>query len=674
MAKTIKYILTVDSKGAVKSVRTADGEMRKLEKQVDDVGKAGKRMGRVFEVAMGNLAANAVAGLTRAVGNLARNGFRLLSRSVQLRGIQQIAERKLEQALRNLGDGAEEAAPRLFEVARQMQAVSNFGDETIITAQAMLASFKEVAGPEGIEILTPRLLDMAAGVTKVTGESIDLNQVAAMLGKSLSDSAAVLKRVGVSLTDTQMAALNAAEGLDKVNLLAEVIDSNFKGLATTIADPFKQLENAAGDLLEEIGKGLRPELELLAKDIQQWIESGDVQELALFIGEKLGGAIRDVAGFIRDNQDVWSDLGTEISGLGSNFAEIVRVLSGDESVNSGMDAFRLIAEGVTDEIDDLNRAIELMVGWADKLTGAMEANERAANNAGAAIRRWIFGGTGSGQLPETPIPPPDPSVFMRSSNGSSSSGSSSTPQPSGPPRARGRAIEQSSQNDPLATLLGPGTDMQADMDLFQLIADGAVIAAEQTDVAAEALARYGEGLMAATEQAIFNKEMEDARREALEQSIASQIAAADTSIMTAQDAANATVMAVRQVIQAKLAELIAKNLASLGPAALFIGPAVAAGLNLLFNNLIPQFADGVTGFRGGLALVGERGPELVSLPGGSNVITNENTQKLMGGGNLAREVRLMRMELQKKQFHLRGADLQTSGKRQRSLYARAGIK
>lgn len=35
---------------------------------------------------------------------------------------------------------------------------------------------------------------------------------------------------------------------------------------------------------------------------------------------------------------------------------------------------------------------------------------------------------------------------------------------------------------------------------------------------------------------------------------------------------------------------------------------------------IPGFANGVTGFGGGLAVVGERGPELVRLPGGSDVI------------------------------------------------------
>lgn len=51
-----------------------------------------------------------------------------------------------------------------------------------------------------------------------------------------------------------------------------------------------------------------------------------------------------------------------------------------------------------------------------------------------------------------------------------------------------------------------------------------------------------------------------------------------------------------------------------------------SGFKSIFSQLsgfkIPGFAEGVTNFRGGLALVGERGPELVNLPKGANVIPN----------------------------------------------------
>ena len=46
---------------------------------------------------------------------------------------------------------------------------------------------------------------------------------------------------------------------------------------------------------------------------------------------------------------------------------------------------------------------------------------------------------------------------------------------------------------------------------------------------------------------------------------------------------------------------------------------------------IPGFADGVRNFSGGMAIVGERGPELVNLPRGSSVYSNEDSRDMMGG-------------------------------------------
>jgi hypothetical protein len=60
---------------------------------------------------------------------------------------------------------------------------------------------------------------------------------------------------------------------------------------------------------------------------------------------------------------------------------------------------------------------------------------------------------------------------------------------------------------------------------------------------------------------------------------------------------------------------------------------VVAGVALIalgsaIQNSLPKFADGVTNFGGGVALVGERGPELVRLPSGSDVIPNYRLNSL----------------------------------------------
>lgn len=58
----------------------------------------------------------------------------------------------------------------------------------------------------------------------------------------------------------------------------------------------------------------------------------------------------------------------------------------------------------------------------------------------------------------------------------------------------------------------------------------------------------------------------------------------------------------------------------------------AAGLTnvaVIASQSVPAFAEGVTNFSGGMALVGEEGPELVTLPNGANVYTNSDTENMI---------------------------------------------
>lgn len=75
-----------------------------------------------------------------------------------------------------------------------------------------------------------------------------------------------------------------------------------------------------------------------------------------------------------------------------------------------------------------------------------------------------------------------------------------------------------------------------------------------------------------------------------------------------------------QALKKALSSLFANPAAALGVG---VGLVALGGLlkSIKFN--VPGFADGVNNFSGGLALVGERGPELVRLPGGSDVIPND---------------------------------------------------
>lgn len=61
------------------------------------------------------------------------------------------------------------------------------------------------------------------------------------------------------------------------------------------------------------------------------------------------------------------------------------------------------------------------------------------------------------------------------------------------------------------------------------------------------------------------------------------------------------------------------------------------GLGNFFKGKLPGFANGVRNFAGGLSIVGERGPELVNLPKGSDVFSNEESKRMVGGQGITIE-------------------------------------
>lgn len=93
-------------------------------------------------------------------------------------------------------------------------------------------------------------------------------------------------------------------------------------------------------------------------------------------------------------------------------------------------------------------------------------------------------------------------------------------------------------------------------------------------------------------------------------------------------------LAERRYTLFQLAITTALNIAKAFPNPFAIAAAVALGATQAAGVLgqplpaIPQYALGTDRAPGGLALVGERGPELVNIPGGSSVITNGRTERL----------------------------------------------
>lgn len=177
---------------------------------------------------------------------------------VHLANRQAEAEAKLAAVLRSTGEAAGFNAKQMKEMARELQAVTTYGDDAIISAQAMLATFTEIKGG-----VFRQATEMVLNLSAALGQ--DLKSSAIQLGKALNDPVrglTALSRVGVSFTDVEralikeMVAVGDVAGAQAVMLksLEMQYGKMARALAKTPSGEWKQFANAIGDVGKKLGK------------------------------------------------------------------------------------------------------------------------------------------------------------------------------------------------------------------------------------------------------------------------------------------------------------------------------------------------------------------------------------------------------------------------------------
>lgn len=203
---------------------------------LDKVNKSARSLSKVFKAGLG-IAGAAVSfrALTKAVGS-----------SVEAFREQEEAEAQLRGALRATGENAEQVGRKIGTLAGELQKVTTFGDEATIKATGLLQSLADLDS-QGLQRVIPAMQDFA------TGMGIDLNNAAQLIGKTLSSSTNALVRYGIEIDAS-------ASKSEKLNQLTEELNSKFGGLseemAGTASGSLRQLNNALGDLAEQVGEGV----------------------------------------------------------------------------------------------------------------------------------------------------------------------------------------------------------------------------------------------------------------------------------------------------------------------------------------------------------------------------------------------------------------------------------
>ena len=192
-----------------------------------------------------------------------------IGRLISASNEQELAERKLSQALTSTGRATEFSSHEMKNFAAELQKVSSFGDETIIKSQALLATFTSI-GKNVFPNATKAILNVSAAMGQ------DLQQTTIQVGKALNDpllGMTSLRRVGIQLSETQQKQIKSFVEVNDVLSAQKIIlgelETQFGGMAEAItetsAGALLQMKNALGDTAEALGDLLAPAVINIAK-------------------------------------------------------------------------------------------------------------------------------------------------------------------------------------------------------------------------------------------------------------------------------------------------------------------------------------------------------------------------------------------------------------------------
>jgi len=225
----------------------ATGSLKKLGSQGTSVGTS---LGSLAKKVTGVVAA--YAGFSKIVD--------FSKECISLCDVQVKSEARLEQLMMNVKGTTLENVDAMKKYAGELQGVTTIGDEATIQGASQLATFQLQSST--IKTLLPSLQDLAVSQYGVSVSGDQMQQMANLMGKVMTGNVGALTRYGVTLNENQKKMLANGTETEKAAMLVEVLGQNFGGLSEAMANTPEgkiiQVKNAWGDMQEVIGSKLYP--------------------------------------------------------------------------------------------------------------------------------------------------------------------------------------------------------------------------------------------------------------------------------------------------------------------------------------------------------------------------------------------------------------------------------
>ena len=247
------YVLQASASGFTSEVQKAERSVDGLDKSQknakrsgDDWSKGTEKLTTAFKTLGVGLAVASAAGAV------------IFNKMIAATIEQDRVMAQLNATLKSTAGAAGKTASDLAKTAAELQKITTYGDEAIISAQSLLLTFKEIKG-DNFDRTTKAVLDMS------TAMGTDLKSAAIQLGKALNDPStqlSALSRSGVSFSESQKemvkAMVESGNIAEAQTLILKELESQFGGSAeaarNTLGGALEGLKNNWGDLFEVQGQ------------------------------------------------------------------------------------------------------------------------------------------------------------------------------------------------------------------------------------------------------------------------------------------------------------------------------------------------------------------------------------------------------------------------------------
>lgn len=293
-------------------------------------------------------------------------------------------ETKLETILKQRTHATNEQVKSILNLTSAQQQLGVIGDEIQIAGAQQLSTF--VNSTKSVETLVPAMNNLLAQQKGLNASQNDAVNIGNLMGKVMQGQTSALTRVGITFTEAQQKVLKFGTESQRAAMLAQVITDNVgemnKAIAETDQGAIQQQTNAWGDMKEVIGKKILPLQAKFAKFNTKQIPR--IQKVALKLIDKVEKGIDFVSNTFNKVQPYIDKFRSKIASCSPIIAKVSDKINWLRDI--GITTFNNIKKAIDENKPTIEKVKNLIANIAEKVENGIGKAFEAAK----PVIEWIF--------------------------------------------------------------------------------------------------------------------------------------------------------------------------------------------------------------------------------------------------------------------------------------------